>query len=85
MGYRLDVNWKNRKKKQIAIITVVAFILSLFSNTVSINTQLVGASENRKFVIDNVTANDKVNSNDDIFELSRSTELDKGFIRYKSK
>ena len=74
MGYRLDVNWKNRKKKQIAIITVVAFILSLFSNTVSINTHLVGASENRKFVIDNVTANDKVNSNDDIFELSRSTE-----------
>ena len=74
MGYRLNVNWKNRKKKQIAIITVVAFILSLFSNTVSINTQLVGASENRKFVIDNITANDKVNSNDDIFELSRSTE-----------
>lgn len=74
MGYRLDVNWKNRKKKHIAIITVVAFILSLFSNTVSINTQLVGASENRKFVIDDVTANDNVNSNDDIFELSRSTE-----------
>lgn len=79
MGYRVDRNLKekeakNRRLKNSSLLIVVVFIMSVISNSITPKTLLAAATENNKFEIENVSVEEPITSDDNIFELTREAE-----------
>lgn len=80
MGYRVKRSrarkeLRNKKLKNKSILIAIVFIVSIISNSIAPKTHLFAAIKNSKFIIDNVSVQETMISDNNIFNLAREAEI----------